>query len=80
MFLIASALCLALYFTDVMLGAYGGGGALPVVGEFLLLSLTAILFVVAILRAERDAPARPGSDPLAAESTSAPAASTKQDD
>jgi hypothetical protein len=52
MFLAASFVVFAVYFANVVLGAYAGSAFLGDVGEMLVLFGAVILFVVAILRRE----------------------------
>ena len=52
MFLIASILVFALYFTNVALGAFADAAIFGDVGEMLILFAATILFVVAILQSE----------------------------
>ncbi len=54
MFLAASILVFAVYFANVMLGAYTGSAFLGDVGEMLVLFVASALFVVAILQKEAD--------------------------
>lgn len=54
MILIASAIVFAFYFANVSLGAFSGSAVLGDVGEMLLLFVATILFVVAILKEERE--------------------------
>lgn len=54
MFLAASILVFAIYFANVMLGAYSGSAFLGDVGEMLVLFAASALFVVAILKKETD--------------------------
>ncbi len=54
MFLWAAAVVFAVFFTNVALGAFGGGGFLGDVGEMLVLFAASILFVAAILKREAD--------------------------
>lgn len=66
MFLAASAVVFAIYFANVVLGAFANSAFLGDVGEMLVLFTAAILFVVAILKREADRDAKNGSktDPL----------------
>ena len=52
MFLAASVAAFAVYFANVALGAFAGGGFLGDVSEMLVLLAASILFVVAILQKE----------------------------
>lgn len=52
MYLVASGVLFAVFFTNVLMGSLGSGVFLNDVGEFLLLLAVAICFTVAILRAE----------------------------
>lgn len=52
MFLFASIAVFAVYFANVVLGAFVGNAFLGDVGEMLVLFVAAILFVVAILQKE----------------------------
>ncbi len=52
MFLAASIVVFAVYFANVVLGAYANSAFLGDVGEMLVLFGAAILFVVAILKRE----------------------------
>ena len=54
MFLGASAIVFAIYFTNVAMGAFGGTAFLGDVGEMLVLFAASILFVIAILQKEAD--------------------------
>jgi hypothetical protein len=54
MFLIASAVVFAVFFTNVALGAFADSAFLGIVGEMLVLFLASLLFVVAILKKEAD--------------------------
>ena len=54
MFLAASAVVFAAYFTNVAMGAFAGSTFLSDVGEMLVLFAASILFVVAILQKEAD--------------------------
>ncbi|MEP3276857.1 MAG: hypothetical protein ABJN26_13590 [Stappiaceae bacterium] len=54
MFLAASIVVFALYFTNVALGAFAGSAVLGDVGEMLVLLVASILFVVAILQKEAE--------------------------
>ena len=54
MFLAASAVVFAAYFTNVAMGAFAGSTLLSDVGEMLVLFVASILFVVAILQKEAD--------------------------
>ncbi|WP_299982373.1 hypothetical protein [uncultured Ruegeria sp.] len=61
MFLWASAVVFAVFFANVALGAFGGGGLLGDVGEMLVLFAASILFVMAILKQEADHKNKNGS-------------------
>jgi uncharacterized membrane protein len=52
--LIASAIVFALYFANVSLGAFSGSAVLGDVGEMIVLFIATILFVVAILKKEKE--------------------------
>lgn len=54
MFLAASIVVFAIYFTNVAMGAFAGSTFLGDVGEMLVLFAASILFVVAILQKEAD--------------------------
>ncbi|MFK7942572.1 MAG: hypothetical protein AB8B85_06630 [Paracoccaceae bacterium] len=54
MFLLASVIVFAIYFTNVAMGAFGGTAFLSDVGEMVVLFVASILFVVAILQKEAD--------------------------
>lgn len=54
MFLLAAVSVFAVFFANVALGAFGGGGFLSDVGEMLVLFAASILFVAAILKKEAD--------------------------
>lgn len=58
MFLIASAVVFAVFFTNVALGAFADSEFLGIVGEMLVLFLASLLFVVAILKKEADRKAK----------------------
>ena len=55
MFLAASAIVFAIYFSNVAMGAFASSAFLGDVGEMLVLFAASILFVVAILQKEADA-------------------------
>ncbi len=61
MFLLAAVTVFAVFFANVALGAFGGGGFLSDVGEMLVLFAASILFVAAILKREADHKNRNGS-------------------
>ena len=61
MFLAASAIVFALYFTNVAMGAFAGVSFLSDVAEMLVLFAASILFVVAILKKEADRKNKNGS-------------------
>lgn len=61
MFLAASVIVFAVYFTNVALGAFAGAAFLGDVGEMLVLFAASILFVVAILKREADRKKKNGS-------------------
>jgi len=54
MFLTASAPVLAVFFSNVALGAFADSAFLGDIGEMLVLFLASLLFVVAILKKEAD--------------------------
>ncbi|WP_223424615.1 hypothetical protein [Tateyamaria pelophila] len=54
MFLTASAIVFAIYFANVVLGAFAGAAFLGDVGEMLVLIAATILFVIAILKKEAE--------------------------
>lgn len=54
MFLLAAVAVFAVFFANVAMGAFGGGGFLGDVGEMLVLFAASILFVAAILKSEAD--------------------------
>lgn len=54
MFLFAAVTVFAVFFANVALGAFGGGGFLNDVGEMLVLFAASVLFVAAILKREAD--------------------------
>ncbi|MFP7571777.1 hypothetical protein [Marivita sp. S2033] len=54
MFLIASILTFAIYFANVLSGAFTGTTFIGDVGEMLVLLAATVLFVVAILKREAD--------------------------
>lgn len=54
MFLIASAAVFAVYFANVVMGAFWSNSFLGDVGEMLVLFAATILFVIAILGREAD--------------------------
>ncbi|WP_027256518.1 MULTISPECIES: hypothetical protein [Leisingera] len=54
MFLFAAVAVFAVFFTNVALGAFGGGSFLSDVGEMVVLFAASILFVAAILKREAD--------------------------
>ena len=61
MFLLASIVVFAIYFTNVALGAFFQAAFLGDVGEMLVLLAAAVLFVVAILQKEADQKDKDGS-------------------
>ena len=61
MFLAASVIVFAVYFSNVALGAFAGTAFLGDVGEMLVLFAAVILFVVAILKKEADRKDNDGS-------------------
>ncbi|AXI46660.1 hypothetical protein C1J03_11895 [Sulfitobacter sp. SK012] len=61
MFLLASIVVFAIYFTNVALGAFFQAAVLGDVGEMLVLLAAAVLFVVAILQKEADQKDKDGS-------------------
>lgn len=61
MFLAASVIVFAVYFSNVALGAFAGTAFLGDVGEMLVLFAAVILFVVAILKKEADRKDHDGS-------------------
>jgi hypothetical protein len=61
MFLISSVIVFALFFLNVALGAFADRAFLGDVGEMLVLSVAAVLFVVAILNIEADQNNKDGS-------------------
>ena len=61
MFLLASIVVFAIYFTNVALGACFQAAFLGDVGEMLVLLAAAVLFVVAILQKEADQKDKDGS-------------------
>ena len=61
MFLAASVIVFAVYFSNVALGAFAGAAFLGDVGEMLVLFAAVILFVVAILKKEADRKDNDGS-------------------
>ena len=54
MFLVGAFIVFAVFFSNVALGAFADAAFLGDVGEMLVLSCAAILFVVAILKKEAD--------------------------
>lgn len=54
MFLIGAIIVFSAFFLNVALGAFADAAVLGDVGEMLVLSCAAVLFVVAILRKEAD--------------------------
>lgn len=61
MFLAASFIVFAIYFANVVLGAFASSAFLGDVGEMLVLLAASILFVVAILQKEADHKDKNGS-------------------
>lgn len=61
MYLTASIIVFAIYFTNVALGAFAGRAFLGDVGEMLVLFASTILFVIAILKIEADRDNKNGS-------------------
>lgn len=61
MFLVASAIVFAVYFSNVVMGAFGGNAFLGDVSEMLVLFAATILFVVAILKREAARNSKNGS-------------------
>lgn len=61
MFLFAVVAVFAVFFANVALGAFGGGGFLSDVGEMLVLFAASVLFVAAILKREADHKKKNGS-------------------
>lgn len=61
MFLFAAVAVFAVFFANVALGAFGGGGFLSDVGEMLVLFAASVLFVAAILKREADHKKKSGS-------------------
>jgi hypothetical protein len=61
MFLAASVVVFAIYFTNVALGAFANSAFLSDVGEMLVLLAASVLFVVAILKKEADHKNKNGS-------------------
>lgn len=61
MFLAASIAVFAIYFANVVMGAFASNAFLGDVGEMLVLFAAAILFVVAILKREADRNEKNGS-------------------
>lgn len=61
MYLFASAAVFAVYFANVVMGAFADSAFLGDVGEMLVLFVATILFVVAILKREADRDQNNGS-------------------
>lgn len=61
MFLVSSLIVFALFFLNVALGAFADSAFLGDVGEMLVLSVSTVLFVVAILKREADQKNKDGS-------------------
>lgn len=62
MFLAASAVVFAVFFANVVLGAFAGTAFLSDVGEMLVLFAATILFVAAILKREADRKVKTAAD------------------
>lgn len=61
MYLAISAIVFAVYFANVLLGAFASNAFLGDVGEMLVLFVATIFFVVAILKREADRDEKNGS-------------------
>lgn len=61
MFLWSAVAVFVVFFANVAMGAFGGGGFLGDVGEMLVLFAASILFVAAILKREADQKKNNGS-------------------
>ena len=62
MYMAIAAILFGVYFLNVTLGAFGGGGFLSVVPELLLLTVSVLFFVAAILLREAAEKNKPKQD------------------